>query len=211
MRTEVAILHDAGENVCGEYGEINLSLQVCVNLRHKLDEGDAKAAFLHSQDSETGILVESPELRQALSLRSNEIVQLRRKPHGLCDAPKEWLDGVTSQLTNAGWIAMTLEPRLCMLCEKGTSVCVALAHVGDMVVGLHSLCPLAQRKFEELQAAWKWRSWEVNEFIQTVILITQPADGRTAFTNLTDSGGLEEMSSVHPVELGLRGAERKHG
>ena len=49
-----------------------------------------KAAFLQSRESETGILVEPvPELRHAMSLRSNEIEQLREKAYGLCNALKE--------------------------------------------------------------------------------------------------------------------------
>ena len=55
--------------------------------------------------------------------------------------------------------------------REGTIVCVACAHVDDMVFGVHPSSPLA------LQAAWKWRSWEVNGFVQAGILITQLADG----------------------------------
>ena len=104
-----------------------------------------KTAFLQSQESETVILVEPvPELRQAMSLRSNEIVQLRKKSYGLRDAPHERFNEVAVQLTHPEWIAMTLEPFL-WLYEKGTVVCVAVAHVDDMVVEARSSSPHAPR------------------------------------------------------------------
>ena len=59
---------------------------------------------------------------------------------------------------------------------KGTVVCVAFAHVDDMILGVHPSSPPAQRMFEDLQAARKWVSLEVNVFVQTGILITQVAD-----------------------------------
>ena len=39
---------------------------------------------------------------------------------------------------------------------------------------MHPASGLAQRQFKELKGAW---TWEVNEFVQTGIVITQPADG----------------------------------
>ena len=110
-------------------------------------------------------------------MQSNETVQLRKKACGQCDAPEESFDEVTRKLTNAEWIAMTLELRLWMLCEKRITACLALGNGDDTVVGVHPWSPLAQRKFEELQAAWKWGSREVNECVQTEVLITPLADG----------------------------------
>ena len=110
-------------------------------------------------------------------MHSNEIVQLRKKACGQCDAPEEWFDEVTRKLTNAGWIAMTLELCLWMLCEKRITACLAFCNGDDTVVGAHPWSPLAQRKFEELQAAWKWGSRDVNECVQTEVLITPLADG----------------------------------
>ena len=56
-------------------------------------------------------------------------------------------------------------------------MCVACARGDDMVVGVSPSSPLSQRKFKELKGARTWRTWEVNEFVQTGFLITQLADG----------------------------------
>ena len=65
--------------------------------------------FLAVARMRIGVVVEFvPGIRQAMSLRSNEIVQLRKKTYGLCD------DEVT-RTAIAGWIALTLEPCLWML------------------------------------------------------------------------------------------------
>ena len=82
-----------------------------------------------------------PELRQSMSLRSNEIVQLRKKSYGLRDAPHERFNEVAVQLTHPEWIAMTLEPFL-WLYEKGDR-CVC--GVDDMVVEARSSSPHAPR------------------------------------------------------------------
>ena len=71
---------------------------------------------------------------------------------------------------------MTLDPAGDVR-ERGAIVCVTLAHVHDMgrSTSPHHHWPI--EKLEELQAAWKWGSQEVNEFVQTRMLITQLADG----------------------------------
>ena len=113
--------------------------------KYELKKEDVRAAFLQPQESETGILVEpGPELRQAV----NEIVQPRKKAYGLPMRRKNGFDEV----------AMALEPCLWMVYERGATVCLAFSRVYDMVVGVHPSSPPAKRKFEELQASWKWES-----------------------------------------------------
>ena len=47
-----------------------MALQVCANLKLRLFKGDVKAAFLQSQASQTGILVEPvKELREAMNVK----------------------------------------------------------------------------------------------------------------------------------------------
>ena len=88
-----------------------MAYQICANQKLKLHRGDVKAAFLQSQGADTGILVEPvKELRDAMGLQEDELVEMMKKAYGLCDAPKEWFDEVSRRMTEGGWVAMTLEP-----------------------------------------------------------------------------------------------------
>ena len=70
----------------------NLALQVCATMELKLNRRDVQAAFLQSQESETGILDKTvPKLRKAMALLRNEIVQRRKSASVLCSAPKSGL------------------------------------------------------------------------------------------------------------------------
>ena len=81
----------------------NLVHQVCANLGLRPNKRDVKAAF----PTVAGGLRQGSLWSQfhscAMPCRSAvEIVHLRKKKYGLCDAPKEWFDEMTGMLTNSG-------------------------------------------------------------------------------------------------------------
>ena len=99
---------------------------------------DASSAFLQGEATEEErelYALPVPQLREALGLNEDDVVQILKECYGLTNAPRRWYEKVKKDLEGRGWYACKLEPCLfTKLDSQGNVIGLILVHVDDFQI-----------------------------------------------------------------------------
>ncbi|CAE8626358.1 unnamed protein product [Polarella glacialis] len=141
-------------------------------------KADAKTAFLQGQASQLDREVFArpvPELAEALHLKHDQAVRLRKACYGLVNAPREWYLDVDRTLKSIGLERLVTEPCAWRLrsAATGKSVGVITSHVDDFLITGDEQSPDWLKVVRAFYDAYKWTPWEVNTFGHCGVDVTQ--------------------------------------
>lgn len=142
---------------------------------------DIKAAFLQGQPQSSRImrLDPVPEMRQAMSMKLNEIGKLNKGAYGLIDAPYLWYCALVKELTCLGFETSPFDPCLFILREPADSskagqvAGIIGIHVDDGIGGGNEYY---HSKISQLEKKFPFGSRKMSSFTFTGIEINQRAD-----------------------------------
>ena len=96
---------------------------------------DASSAFLQGEATEEErelYALPVPQLREALGLSDDDVVQILEACYGLTNAPRRWYEKVKKDQESRGWYACKLEPCLFTKLDSAENAFrLILVHVDD--------------------------------------------------------------------------------
>ena len=175
----------------------HLFLLECARLGLKVYKGDAKAAFLQGDLSDSTVFATpAPELAKSLGMSQAEVIKFEKCVYGLVDAPRRWHARVVRDLTARGWTPMVLEPCVMVLRDaQGRTIAICTWHVDDFLVAGRVDDPIWKTEFDAIRGLYEWSDWQTGKIEQCGLWISQHQDH--SFT-LDQSHYLAE---VQPIEV----------
>ena len=154
----------------------SIVLQTIASKRFQLSSFDIKTAFLRGKaDAANPLAMEPPrELREALSLKENEVCELLGNAYGRVDAPLLFYKELSKQLFALGFTRHPLEPCVFMLYQDHTLRGILGMHVDDGVRGGDEVF---KNKISELEKSLPFGSRKYSNFTFTGIHLQQFPDG----------------------------------
>ena len=167
-----------------------LILQVLATHMWQACSFDIKAAFLQGQPQSSRVmgLDPVPEMRQAMSMKPNEIGRLNKGAYGLIDAPFLWYCALVKELTSLGFETSPFDPCLFILREPQSSskagqiAGILGIHVDDGIGGgndyYHQKIALLEKKFpfgSKKMSSFTFTGIEVNQRADSSIVLSQSA------------------------------------
>ena len=102
---------------------------------------------------------------------------LRKAAFGLVQAPLHWYQSICKKLANLGYQRLVTEPCCWIwLDEEGEVRSIIHGHVDDFMFGGGKDDPIHNMLMGELQASYKWGTWEYDEFEQCGVVVKQHED-----------------------------------
>jgi hypothetical protein len=199
-----------------------LILQVLATHMWQACSFDIKAAFLQGQPQSSRVmgLDPVPEMRQAMSMKPNEIGRLNKGAYGLIDAPYLWYCALVKELTNLGFETSPFDPCLFILREpqessKAGQVAGILGiHVDDGIGGgneyYHHKIAMLEKKFpfgSKKMSNFTFTGIEINQRADSSIVLSQSAYVRKIAPIAIDPNRKtqSDLKVTEPERLALRG------
>ena len=171
-----------------------LMLQLIASMNWTLQSFDIKAAFLQGKPQTDRILgmEPTPEMIEALRMKTDEVCKLEKGAYGLIDAPYMWYKAILEELTRLGFEQSPFDPCVFMLRNAATGK-------PEGVLGLHvddGLCGGNERfqgVLQELEKKYPFGSKRVQQFVFTGIEMQQHANKSIS---LSQSKYVREIPSI---------------
>ena len=171
-----------------------LALQLIATMGWTVQSFDIKSAFLQGSRDDARILGVEPveELRKAMKLKENEIVQLTKSAYGLIDAPHAWYQELNRKLQGLGFQRSPFDPCLYTLFRPGNATPSGIlgVHVDD---GLCGGDRFFEEKLQQLEKIFPFGSKRSGNFTFTGIDISQKTDSSIVLSQEKYVGKIEPI------------------
>ena len=149
--------------------------QLCSWKRFRLKKGDISGAFLQGDDMEEELWCRPvKEITVALGLPEHTPMLMCKAAYGLVQAPLQWFYTINNFLGNLGYKQLQTEPCCWVWVDaEGQVRSIVHSHVDDLMFGGQEDDSIHHGLLEQLQARFKWGSWEDRCFVQCGIEVVQ--------------------------------------
>ena len=172
-----------------------LFFQLCAWKKFRLAKGDISGAFLQGEELQEEIWCRPlDEIAKAMGVAPGTPMLMKKAAYGLVQAPLHWHNSVNKYLKSQGYIQLQTEPCCWIWVDVDGEVKSAVhAHVDDFLFAGKRNCPIHHHLMENVQAAFKWGTWEFEKFTQCGIEVSQQEDGSIELMQSHFIGELEEI------------------
>ena len=172
-----------------------LFFQYCSWKKLRVAKGDVSGAFLQGEELDEIILCRPvKEIAEHFGVDENTPLRMKKAAYGLVQAPLHWYQSISNFLEGQGYRKLDVEPCCWIWVDKENQVRgIIHAHVDDFMFGGREDCEIHQALMQNLQEAFKWGTWESQEFVQCGINVVQKPD--YSF-ELSQSKYIEEIPEI---------------
>eukprot|EP00435_Cladocopium_sp_Y103_P059364 s526_g21.t1 len=170
-------------------------LQLAAWRRWRVKKGDVSGAFLQGREYPNELYcIPCPEILEAMGLKPNEVLRVKRGCYGLVDAPLEWYRTISEFLESLGLVKSWADPCAWLWKPDGKTRGMIAGHVDDFLFAGDPKDPAWLQLEAKIKERFKWQDWEEGRFVQCGVLVEEQPDGSY---HLSQPDYLDKISEIN--------------